>query len=154
MRSACAQQGFTLIEAMIVVALLGILMAIGMPQYNDYLRRGQVAEATSTLAEMRVRLEQSYQDNRHYGDNDTATATACGPAMPTDRRFFTYSCVTAPAATTPDQAYTITATGASGQVAGPWLAVYTINEANLRRTIKFNNVDVNKDCWLVSGGEC
>lgn len=153
MSSGYAERGFTLIEMMVVVAVMGILMAIAMPQYSDYLRRGQVAEATSTLAEVRVRMEQFYQDNRNYGDNDNTTNT-CGVAMPTDRRYFTFGCVTTHTATNPDQAYTITATGAAGLVAGNGLAAYTINEANFRRTTKFNNVDVAKNCWLVGGGEC
>lgn len=147
------QRGFTLIEMMIVIAVMGILMAIALPQYNDYLRRGQVAEATATLAELRVRMEQYYQDNRNYGDNDNTT-TACGVAMPTDRVYFAFGCVTSHTAANADQAYTISATGKAGQVTGSGLAVYTINEANLRRTTKFNNADVAKNCWLVGGSEC
>ena len=43
------QQGFTLIELMVVVAIVGILAAVAYPSYQDYVTRGQIAEGTSTL---------------------------------------------------------------------------------------------------------
>ena len=113
--------GFTLIEAMVVVAVVGILAAIGIPNYSRYVTRGNLVGAGDALAEYRSRMEQFYKDNRTY-----AKAGTCGQALPTHLDSFAITCATA----TGGQAFTATATGA-GSNAG---FVYTINHANVRAT--------------------
>ena len=113
--------GFTLIEAMVLVAVLGILAAISIPNYSRYITRGHLVEAGNALAEHRTRMEQFYQDNKTY-----AKAGSCGQAVPTNVDSFGIACVIA----TGGQAFTATATGA-GNAAG---LVYTINHANVRAT--------------------
>ena len=54
MQKKTAQQGFTLIELMIVVAIIGILAAIALPAYQDYTARAQAAEALSITAGLRT----------------------------------------------------------------------------------------------------
>jgi len=65
-RNARAQRGFTLIEMLIVVGIVGLLAAVALPNYSDYIQRSKIVEATSALADMRVRMEQWYLDNRTY----------------------------------------------------------------------------------------
>jgi len=58
--------GFSLIELMIVVAVIVVIASIAIPSYGDYVRRGRIADATAALSDTRVKLEQFFLDNRTY----------------------------------------------------------------------------------------
>jgi type IV pilus assembly protein PilA len=67
------QQGFTLIELMIVVAIIGILAAIAIPAYQDYTIRAQVSEGLSLSAAAKAAVAEFYMDQGAYpADNATA----------------------------------------------------------------------------------
>jgi type IV pilus assembly protein PilE len=149
------QKGFNLIELMIVVAVIGILASIAIPAYTDYVTRGKLVEASSQLSDMRVKLEQSYQDNRSY----SSTAIACGVAAPAvpNVKYFTYTCTwrtgIAPAKASDDsnQSFLVTATGiAATPTAG---FVYTIDQDNDKTsTTPWGN---GATCWIMKkGGAC
>lgn len=63
--------GFTLIELMIVVAIIGILATIGYPNYRDYVLRSENALAQSAMVELSVTLERYYSENNSYKDAKT-----------------------------------------------------------------------------------
>ncbi len=134
--------GFTLIELMITIVIVGILSAVAIPVYSDYVRRGKVPEATSALASMRIQMEQYYQDNRHYGN----APPACGVAAPTSQNF-TYSCVLA----NTGQTYTVTASGSTAR--GTDGMSYTINQAGARTSTAWGVT--SSTCWIAKkGGAC
>jgi prepilin-type N-terminal cleavage/methylation domain-containing protein len=72
--------GFTLVELMIVVVILGILAAVAIPAFTRYVKRGKTSEATAGIASM-YRLQLSYYENTQERTSSTTFAT-CG-AMPT-----------------------------------------------------------------------
>ncbi len=53
-----AQKGFTLIEPMIVVAIIGILAAIAIPQYQDYIARSQISRAVGEVSSLKTAIEE------------------------------------------------------------------------------------------------
>ena len=67
------QQGFTLIELMIVVAIIGILAAIAIPAYQDYTIRAQVSEGLSLAGGAKAAISEFTMDTGRFpSDNDTA----------------------------------------------------------------------------------
>jgi type IV pilus assembly protein PilA len=73
------QQGFTLIELMIVVAIIGILAAIAIPQYQDYTVRTRVSEAAVLADGAKTAVAEFYNTNSHWPPNN-ASAGLSGSA--------------------------------------------------------------------------
>lgn len=143
-----AQKGFTLVELMIVVVIIGILASVAFPAYQDYVTRSKIPDATSALAAKRVNMEQWFQDNRTYVGGPGCTADT------TTSKYFTFACAAAATATT----YAITATGVAAQGMGGFS--YTINESNtMSSTIAAPAPTqwrgAQATCWITkTGGVC
>src|SRR5471032_976111 len=67
------QTGFTLIEIMISVVIVGILMAVALPAYSDYVTRGRLTEAFSTLGAAQPAAEQYWSNGRDYTNFGTSS---------------------------------------------------------------------------------
>ena len=146
-------KGFTLIELMIVVAVIAILAAVALPSYTDYVTRSKLVEAHTHLADLRVKMEQRYQDARSYNG---------GPCAPTggaaaDVKYFQFSCTpNAPVAGA--QTFTIQAVGLN-DLDG---ITFTVNESNVKTTtvtagskMATKGYSGNGSCWVKrKGGTC
>ncbi|MDM1272375.1 pilin [Acinetobacter indicus] len=82
-----AQKGFTLIELMIVVAIIGILAAIAIPAYQDYIARSQASEAFTLANGLKTEVADNLQEGT-CGDNEVggkyASVFVTRPALNTD----------------------------------------------------------------------
>ena len=134
--------GFSLIELLIVIAVIGVLAAIALPSYSGYVQRGKITEAHATLSDLRLRAEKWFADNRTYVPGATPWTTIVGA------QYFTYDCGV-PTAT----AYTCTAAGVAAQNMGGF--TYTVNESNVRTSAFVGQPGWNNSgtCWVKKKGE-
>jgi type IV pilus assembly protein PilE len=132
------QKGFTLVEIMVTVAIIGILASIALPNYQNYVRKARATEATSVLADMRIRMEQYFQDNRTY------VGGPCVAPAGTSTAFFAYSCAGGDGTAT---TYTLQATGSGDMSAYS----YTVNQANAKSSATHLGSFAN--CWS-TGASC
>ncbi len=65
--------GFTLIEVMIVVAIISIIAAVAIPSYANYVDRGKRSEARAALLDIAARQERFYSNNRQYAASLSGT---------------------------------------------------------------------------------
>jgi type IV pilus assembly protein PilE len=113
--------GFTLIELMIAVAIVGILVAVALPQYTGHLRKSRRAEMQAYMMDIAQRQKQYFIDNRGYA---ATTTTLNGPTLPSDlTNYYTVTVATGTGT------FTITATSQGKQVLDGDL---TVNEAGTK----------------------
>ena len=137
------QQGFTLIEVMIVVAIVGILSAIAYPSYTEYIRRGHRADARAGLLQAQQYLERASTATGVY---PTTLPTALTWSGDTTKRYD----IAFQAGNT-NAAYTLTATPKGAQ-AGDKCGTYTLSNTGVRGAAgkKSGDSGYNPDCW----GKC
>ncbi|PMR74285.1 type IV pilin protein [Billgrantia endophytica] len=121
-----SERGFTLIELMIAVAVIAILAAIAIPNYQNHVRNARVTDGQSKLLEMAGRLERCYTATHSY-------ANCLSLPVDSEEKFYTISFSGTPTAST----FTLRASAnISGQVKCAWLEVDQTGER-----------DSDNDCW-------
>lgn len=131
------QSGFTLLEVMIVVAIVAILAAVAIPNYSEYVERSKLTEGTLALMDLRLKMERAYQDTYTYAD-------ACG-AVNKAGRYFSYTCESSSA-----ESYLLKATSVSDVGLGAAGAyVYTLDSNDAKKTAKFKDTSVGATCWML-----
>jgi type IV pilus assembly protein PilE len=117
------QSGFTLIELMVTVAIVGVLAAVAYPAYQSHLRKGKRAQAQAYLMDLAQREQQYLTDNRAYAldaSGTTAAATLSAPVPGDVAKSYTIS-TAARAGTTPS--FLVTATPVGAQAADGTLSI-------------------------------
>ena len=128
---------------MIVVAIIGILAAVGIPAYNDHTKRARRAEGRNALLDIAARQERRYSDANQYtsslgslGINDPSGCSAAGTQ--TDNCFYTLTVT----ATSSNQKFTATAAPVN---ADPQCGTLSLTEQGVRG--KTGSLPDPKDCW-------
>jgi len=148
--------GFTLLEVMITVVIVGILASIALPSYNYFITRSRITEATNTLSNMRTQMEKWFMDHRNYDDGtgkcgiEAAVPNLIATYNADTNNKFTISC----ALGAPPTSYVLTATG-GGVMSG---FSYTVNEQNAKTTTGAPGgwtVPSPSTCWVLrKDGSC
>lgn len=136
-------RGFTLVEVLVVAAMIAVLAAIALPNYSDHVLRSRLIDATNELSAMRARMEQYYLDNRTYA----TTGSYSPPCLTTSTvGVFTVSCA---AVDVSAAGYKITAQGSD--IAANF--TYTIDQSGTKRTLGTKWGTTSNTCWLTKRGE-
>ena len=142
-------RGFTLIELMVVVAIVAILAAIALPNYADYVKRGKIIQATGMLSDLRQGMEQYFLDTRSYVGY-CASPQGLQRVQPVPANdAFTLSCPTETKST-----YQLKAVGNPGQGMDTQF-VYTVDQSGAKASTGPAGWTGNANCWAVrKSGDC
>jgi type IV pilus assembly protein PilE len=133
-------RGFTLIELMITVAIVGILAAIAYPSYLDQVRKSRRADAQSALMQAANRQERFYTTQYTY--TDTLGANGLGMASETENEFYVLSIESADA-----DGFEVTATAQNDQTNDDCttLSINQLGEKTANGSAP--NSSISQECW-------
>lgn len=133
-------KGFTLIELMIVVAIIGIIAAIAYPSYQDSVRKSRRTDAKSSLLEAASLQERIYTQDNEYTD-DLASLVVNADGQSSHEGYYTLSVDITSGCSAPGGCYTISATANGAQANDTACAVFSINNVGKKTSAP------NTDCW-------
>ncbi len=138
-------RGFTLIELMIVVVIVGILVAIAYPSYRDSVRRSNRSEGKALLVDAASRQERYFSNNNTYTTDMTALGFAADPAI-SENGFYSVDAA-ACAGGTIATCYVLTATATGGQADDTECATMTLDSLGQKGAQNSGGTDTSDTCW-------
>ncbi|MHC8357414.1 type IV pilin protein [Pseudomonas sp. LB3P81] len=127
-----SNRGFTLIEIMIVIAIIGIVITIGYPSLTEYVKKGRRTEVAGLLSEQAQILERFYSKSNVYTG---ATGLSTG------NDYYTIT------PTLTDQTFLLTAARKAGSMATDKCGDFTITNTGVRSMVGAKTGLTTKDCW-------
>jgi len=139
--------GYTLMELLVTVAIVGILTAVAVPSYRQYAMRAKRADATTALLRLAAQQERFYIQNNSYASNDLIDdAPPAGLGIPsTDRGYYVLAIESQDLTT----GYTATATVVAGgeQADDTDCASFSVTAQGLRSAADSGGADNTDRCW-------
>jgi len=150
MNSKARQHGVTLIELVVVIMIVGILAAVAIPSYRNYVIRSQRSDAKDALLALATQQEKHYLQCNRYAD-DIAAATDCaadevqGAALSKNGWYV----LDTDQAADPTLGFTATATAVAGenQFQDTACRVFTVDQAGVRTAENDGGSDNTAECW-------
>jgi type IV pilus assembly protein PilE len=141
------QRGVTLLELMTVVMIIGILAAVAIPSYRQYLMRAQRSDATAALLRVAQAQEKFYLQNNAYATNAQLAAAQPGGLgfVRTEHGFYTITLANTDA--TLDFTATATPVGTGPQANDVTCSTFTINQQGTRGAKNSAAADSTEVCW-------
>lgn len=136
-KTAKLNQGFTLVELMVVVAILGILMAIAIPNYTDYMNKSRRSDGRGALLTAEAEQHKWYFQNGVYSSDIT---TLLGRNTSPEGYYTLVSTVAG-------NTFTITATATGKQIGDTDCREYSIDNTGLRAAEDDGGADTSDTCW-------
>lgn len=139
--------GFTMVEIIISVLIIGILAAIAVPSYTSHLRKSRRSDAQIAVLDLASKMDQYYTENNTYS---TATLTTIGASASSPQGYYALS-IPSPTATT----FTVTATIDTAKAQnGDTCKTFTINELGVKGGTNASNTALTtttsptlNECW-------
>ena len=134
--------GFTLAEVMITIAIIGILLGVALPSYQDYLRRSRRADAKITLHNLAAAQETYFFRNNKYAMkfSDIRVVPEAAVTLPSDEGFYAITMVA------DDFSWSLSASALGLQIADEQCASFTITHLGVNAAFDINGIE-NAGCW-------
>jgi len=137
------QRGFSLMELMVAVTIIGIIVAVALPSYNSHMLTTRRTTTTSCVVELAQFMERVYTTSMDYSKDNAGKATVL-PASSCRNDladFYTLSLVATA------QAFTLTATPIGAQTNDTSCGILTLNHAGARTAAGVGTAAKVRECW-------